>query len=136
MIYAPISPAELIDKITILEIKASRISAEDKLAYVRLELASLTTVSEQCLPNSERITAWKAGLKTLNECLWETEKDIRKCESVEDFGERFVELARRIYQTNDKRAALKREINAHLGSPIVEVKSYGDWSAERGPTHE
>ncbi|MGX1495691.1 hypothetical protein ACSSV1_000712 [Labrenzia sp. MBR-25] len=126
MICIPGSPAELIDKITILEIKAARISAPDKLDHARYELSCLTDVFNRHLPNSDQIRTWKDRLKSLNETLWTLEDDIRNYERAQDFGEGFVDVARRIYQTNDKRTALLREINTELGSLIVEVKSYTD----------
>ncbi|EAV42136.1 hypothetical protein SIAM614_20645 [Stappia aggregata IAM 12614] len=126
LIYIPGSPAELIDRITILEIKASRISAPDKLTHVHFELSSLTDVFDRHLPKSAELQARKAQLKSLNETLWGLEDDIRNYERAQDFGEGFVNVARRIYQTNDKRTALKREINTKLGSRIVEVRSYSD----------
>ncbi|MEE4015292.1 DUF6165 family protein [Roseibium sp. FZY0029] len=124
MICIPASPAELIDKITILEIKAARISAPDKLDHVRYELSCLKDVFDRHLPNSDQIRTWKARLKSLNETLWSLEDDIRNCERRQDFGDGFIDVARRIYQSNDRRTALKREINTELGSRIIEVKSY------------
>lgn len=124
MIYIPISPAELLDKITILEIKADRISAPEKLKHVRFELASLSEIYDRHMPDTGQVHTWKARLKSLNESLWSFEDDIRNYDRSQDCKDRFVDLARRIYQTNDKRAALKQEINTELGSRIVEIKSY------------
>ncbi|UES54279.1 hypothetical protein GFK91_00925 [Roseibium aggregatum] len=124
MIYIPISPAELLDKITILEIKADRISSSERLEHVRFELTSLSEIYDRHMPDSDQVHTWKAQLKRLNESLWTLEDDIRNCDRSQEYRDRFVDLARRIYQTNDKRAALKQEINTELGSRIVEIKSY------------
>ncbi|GAB4528199.1 MAG: DUF6165 family protein [Roseibium sp.] len=124
MILIPVSPAELIDRVTILEIKAARIDDAGKLDNVRAELESLAEVARQRLPASPEIRDWKARLKEINERLWEIEERIRKCEQAGHFGDTFVELARSVYLTNDRRAKLKREINTRLGSPLVEEKSY------------
>lgn len=123
-ILVPIAPGELIDKITILEIKSARIDDAAKLANVEVELRELSAVREASVPPEDRVTALTAALKTVNETLWEVEDDLREHERNGDFGPRFVELARAVYKTNDRRAALKREINVLLGSAIVEEKSY------------
>ena len=119
-----IAPGELIDKITILEIKTERIADPAKLANVRIELDTLAKSRDAALAPSETLIDLTAALKTVNEALWEIEDDIRDCERTNDFGPKFIELARSVYITNDKRAALKRDINAHLGSELVEEKSY------------
>jgi len=127
-IQVPVSWGELIDKIAILEIKSERIADAAKLATVRTELAALADVRDANLPSESKVladlAALTADIKTVNEALWEIEDDIRDCERDRDFGPRFVELARSVYKTNDKRAALKRDINTLLGSELVEEKSY------------
>ena len=119
-----IAPGELIDKITILEIKSERIPDADKLENVRAELETLAAARDATLPASDELDRLTAELKRVNEALWVIEDDIRDCERTGDFGERFVELARSVYRTNDVRADLKRQINLALGSRLVEEKSY------------
>lgn len=119
-----ISPGEMIDKITILEIKADRLDDAAKLEHVDTELALLRRAGEKELPASAELGRLTARLKRLNERLWLIEDDIRDCERAGDFGPRFVEIARSVYRTNDKRAAVKRQINDLLGADIVEEKSY------------
>ncbi len=122
-----VSAGELVDKITILEIKAERISDPDKLANVHRELSSLTATRRDAIPGSGELDEFTAELRGINEQLWEIEDDIRDCERKRDFGERFVELARAVYRTNDRRAAAKRSINELLGSELVEEKDYADY---------
>ncbi|MEM7211106.1 MAG: DUF6165 family protein [Pseudomonadota bacterium] len=119
-----IAPGELIDKITILEIKRERINDSEKLANVRIELGTLEQSRDAAIKPSTEMARLTADLKSVNEQLWVIEDDIRDCERAGDFGETFVNLARSVYKTNDRRAALKREINVHLGSWLVEEKSY------------
>ena len=126
-IQVPISPGELLDKITILQIKSERIDDSAKLANVNRELEMLTRVWEQSVESDERIEALAARLKSINESLWEIEDDIRDEERNKRFGERFVELARAVYVTNDERADAKKQVNLLLGSSIVEEKSYQDY---------
>ena len=126
-IMTAIAPGELIDKITILRIKSERISDEAKLKNVRTELDILTATQKVHVPASDEMVRLEAALKTVNEALWEIEDDIRDCERQGDFGEEFIRLARAVYVTNDKRAALKKEINLLLGSTIVEEKSYAEY---------
>jgi hypothetical protein len=118
------APGELIDKITILEIKAERSRDEEKLRNVGKELAALLKARERTILPSETLVALTVELRTVNETLWDIEDDIRVCEREGDFGPKFVELARSVYKSNDHRAALKRKINELLGSVIVEEKSY------------
>jgi hypothetical protein len=120
----PIAPGELIDKITILEIKTERIRDSAKLANVRTELAELAAVRERCLPSSAELARLTSALKAVNEALWQVEDELRECERARDFGPRFIQLARSVYQQNDRRAALKRQINEQLGSRLIEEKSY------------
>ena len=119
-----IAPGELIDKITILEIKTERIADAGKVANVQVELDVLAASRDAAMPGSAELTRLTAELKAVNEALWEIEDDIRDCERDGDFSDKFVQLARSVYITNDKRAALKREINELLGSRLVEEKSY------------
>ena len=120
----PISPGELLDKISILEIKSERISDPDKRANVERELDLLTGLWHSESRETAEVTARRAELKSINERLWDIEDAIRECERRGDFGERFVELARSVYRTNDRRAETKRAINDLLGSTILEEKSY------------
>ncbi|MDP6926695.1 MAG: DUF6165 family protein [Rhodospirillales bacterium] len=123
-IKVEIAPGELIDKITILDIKSERIDDPEKLKNVRHELGILKKTQEESIPSSPKLDELTAGLKGVNEQLWEIEDDIRLCEGAKDFGEKFIELARAVYIKNDERARLKRQINEFLGSAIVEEKSY------------
>ncbi len=123
-IRVEIAPGELIDKITSLEIKAERIADAEKRANVLVELATLSDARAAAIPPDGEIDRLAAELKTVIEALWDIEDDIRECDHDGDFGPRFVELARAVYRTNDRRAELKWAINRHLGSPLVEEKSY------------
>ena len=123
-ISVEISPGELIDKITILEIKLDRIEDTEKVNNVRTEWKILTESRDNALPQSDELSDLTKQLGAINEQLWVIEDDIRDCERARDFGEKFIELARSVYIVNDKRAALKGEINALLGSMIREEKSY------------
>jgi hypothetical protein len=124
----PVSWGELVDKITILQIKADRIAAREARANVARELASLSGVAGDAIRSSEVIPLM-AQLRAVNEELWEIEDDIRECEAQSEFGHHFVELARAVYKTNDLRAAIKRRINDALGSELVEEKSYANWAS-------
>ncbi|MBU4436446.1 MAG: hypothetical protein KKC14_18750 [Alphaproteobacteria bacterium] len=128
-ILAPISAGELIDKITILRVKAERIGDPAKEANVRKELALLEATAAVHLPASAEIDRLTAELTTVNAALWDIEDGKRDCERRQDFGPDFVALARRVYIDNDQRAALKRAINAAAGSEIVEEKSYKPYLA-------
>ena len=119
-----IAPGELIDKITILEIKLERIKDEDKLANVRQEYDTLVQSRDAAFEATPELDRLSAELKAANEALWDIEDDIRDCERNKDFGDAFVQLARSVYISNDKRAALKREISELLGSSLIEEKSY------------
>ena len=127
-IQVPISPGELLDKITILQIKTERISDPDKVANVRVELDMLSKVWADAVEADDTITALTAELKSVNEALWEIEDDIRDEERNKRFGDRFIELARAVYVTNDQRADAKKKVNLHLNSTIVEEKSYQDYT--------
>jgi prefoldin subunit 5 len=126
-ILIPMSPGEILDKITILQIKAERISDPAKVANVQTELEMLSAVWNQAVEVDTEITALTAELKSINEALWEIEDDIRDEERGKRFGERFIELARAVYVTNDDRANAKKKVNLHLNSNIVEEKSYQDY---------
>lgn len=123
-IEVAVSPGELIDKISILEIKAARIQDPGKLENVRYALALLQDTRRQALAESAALARLEADLKEVNEALWEIEDDIRACEAAKDFGPRFIELARSVYRQNDRRAATKKEIDRLFGSALTEEKSY------------
>jgi tetratricopeptide (TPR) repeat protein len=123
-IRVPISAGELLDKISILEIKETLMTDPAKLRNVRTELTALRAVSAQALAPCESLPALTAELRAVNQTLWQVEDDIRLCEKAGDFGPRFIELARSVYRHNDHRAALKRQINELLGSEIREEKAY------------
>ena len=126
-ILIPISPGELLDKITILQIKAERIADPAKVANVKTELDMLSKVWSEAVEVDAEITTLTAELRSVNEALWEIEDDIRDEERDKRFGERFIELARAVYVTNDERANAKKKVNLHLNSTIVEEKSYQDY---------
>jgi len=126
-ILVEIAPGELIDKITILEIKAERIADSQKLQNVRVELKVLEEARDRAISSSPELDALTARLKGINEALWDIEDAIRDCERNRDFGPAFVELARSVYRKNDQRAAVKRKINELLGSKLVEEKSYAEY---------
>jgi uncharacterized protein DUF6165 len=117
----------LIDKITILEIKSERVADPAKLRNIRAELRLLVGVRDTHVVPGAAMNGLSAQLKQVNEQLWEIEDEIRECERRRDFGARFIELARSVYQSNDRRSRLKREINEAFGSPIVEEKSYAPY---------
>ena len=123
-ILIPVAPGELIDKLTILRLKAENITDPAKLRNVRHELQVLQRVADAALPDSADLQALWARLYQINKDLWQIEDDIRACEARRDFGSAFVALARAVYVTNDERAAVKKEMNVLLGSAIVEEKSY------------
>ena len=122
----PASVGELIDKITILEIKQQRISDSAKQLNISRELDALMAVVEQCQLGYPQGALTELGqqLSAVNQLLWQIEDDIRECERQADFGSRFIELARAVYHRNDERAAIKRQINNLCGSELVEEKSY------------
>ena len=123
-ILAEISAGELIDKITILEIKKNKIIDKDKLNEIQKELSSLTQTLDKFIPKKDKIINYKQSLKEINLKLWEIEDGKRKAEKDKDFGQNFIELARNVYKFNDERAKIKLAINNSLGSNIKEVKSY------------
>ncbi len=123
-ILVPISPGELLDKITILRIKAARMTDAAKVANVRLELSLLEKTWRESVDAAVDISAEERALQAVNERLWVIEDDIRDKEREQAFDARFIELARAVYVENDERAAIKKRINVKLGSRIVEEKSY------------
>ena len=127
IIKVELSPGELIDKITILEIKLERITEMAKVTNIRTELSLLTKVFSTKIKVSNKLNNLTLKLKSINEKLWVIEDQIRECERKKDFGQNFIDLARSVYFTNDERSATKREINQLLGSNIVEEKSYSEY---------
>lgn len=130
-IVLQVSPGELIDKLTILEIKLARINDPEKRANVLVELALVRDACARALPPLRELTELQTKLARVNEALWDIEDDLRERERALDFGERFVALARSVYMSNDRRAAIKREINRLLDSAIIEEKLYASY--ERSP---
>ena len=123
-IFTEISAGELVDKITILEIKKNKISEKEKLIEIQKELLSLNETFNKSIPEEKLIKNQKEKLKEINVKLWDVEEGKRNCEKKKDFGDEFVKLARNVYKFNDERAKVKSEINRILGSNIKEVKSY------------
>lgn len=119
----PVAAGELVDKITILRVKAERIDPA-KRANVAKELALLEAVAARELPPSPDLENLTDELQAVNAALWHIEEGKRDCERRADFGPGFIDLARAVYRTNDRRAALKREINERYGSTLIEQKSY------------
>ena len=127
LINTPVSFGELIDKVTILEIKAERIGDAAKVANVRRELELLNATWAAHPAAATDISELRAALKIVNERLWVIEDDIRIKEKRQEFDEVFIRLARSVYFENDERARIKRAINERLGSTLVEEKSYQDY---------
>jgi hypothetical protein len=123
-----VGAGELIDKITILRIKAARMTDPAKLGNVKHELDVLSHARAENLSQSVELDRLEEALRMVNEELWVIEDDIRACEAARDFGPKFIELARSVYIQNDKRAAIKKSINELCGSSIVEEKSYTEFS--------
>jgi uncharacterized protein DUF6165 len=123
-ILVPVSPAELLDKITILRIKVARIQDAGKLANVKLELSLLEQTWKESGGAAHDVALAERALQSVNERLWDIEDRIRDKEARQTFDRDFIELARAVYVCNDERAELKRRINAQLGSRLVEEKSY------------
>lgn len=126
LIEAPISLGELIDKITILEIKAVNIGDAAKLKNVTHELTILNDKVGSLLDmgGQAKLAPLKQALKDINQALWIIEDDIRDCELAKDFSDKFIQLARAVYVTNDQRATVKKDINIAFGSELIEEKSY------------
>ena len=127
----PVSPGELVDKITILEIKKKNIKAAAKLKLIKTELSHLTKILNEMISNSKRIKpallTEKKKLLTVNKKLWDIENRIRAKEAKQSFDKRFIELARLVYITNDRRSEIKNRINILFGSAIKEVKQYAKY---------
>lgn len=124
MILIPVSLGELVDKITILEIKRDRIAGADRRANVEKELRALSDVARSIFGDTEAHVGLQANLKAVNELLWDIENAKRRHEAEQRFDADFVQLARNVYLFNDRRAAIKREINMLFGSEIIEEKSH------------
>jgi hypothetical protein len=122
-----VSPGELIDRLTILEIKLDRVHDAQKRRNVETEHAVVRAAYEAHVPASERLRSLADELREVNLRLWAIEDDIRACERRQEFGPAFVALARSVYSSNDRRSKLKRDINALLGSKLREEKSYGPY---------
>ncbi|WJW75266.1 DUF6165 family protein [Thiohalobacter sp. IOR34] len=129
-ILAPVSVGEFLDKVTILEIKSERIDDPEKLANIRRELDSLRATWAASPYAGADLEPEYSQLKAVNEQLWEIEDDIRDKERTRCFDARFIELARAVYVTNDRRAELKKALNLKLGSELVEEKSYADYQGD------
>ena len=127
IITAAISPGELIDKITILEIKMARVTDDKKLKNIKIEWDTLNQSRAEKIYTSAKLDGLTTDLKAINETLWMIEDDIRECEHRKEFGESFIALARSVYLNNDHRARVKRKINELLGSRLIEEKSYSDY---------
>lgn len=127
-ISVPVAYGELIDKITILEIKSERMRDAAKLVNVRGELGLLNETWFADRASRIDIAAERTALRRVNEALWDIEDDIRRKEKAKAFDAEFIELARAVYIRNDERAAIKRAINVKLGSTLIEEKSYQDYS--------
>ena len=128
-VLVPVSPGELLDKITILRIKAARITDPAKVGNVRLELALLEKIWLASGCAATQISADERALHDVNERLWDVEDRIRDKEAQQTFDRDFIELARAVYVYNDERAAIKKRVNLALGSRIVEEKSYKPYRA-------
>jgi Family of unknown function (DUF6165) len=123
-LLVPLSPGELLDKITILRIKVARIQDAAKLANVKRELALLEKTWKESGAAAHDVALDERALENVNERLWDIEDRIRDKEARQTFDRDFIELARAVYICNDERAAIKKRINLQLGSPLVEEKSY------------
>ena len=123
-ILAEISAGELLDKITILEIKMEKITDSEKLKDVNKELSLLTKTYDEKIPNKKKVENLVLNLKKINLKLWDIEENKRKAEREKKFDEAFIQLSRDVYKTNDERAKIKLKINEVLGSNIKEVKSH------------
>lgn len=130
-ILIEIAPGELVDKLTILEIKFERIEDPEKRANIYRELKTIRKCYARFFEHSAAITGitrLREQLRDINRKLWDIEDEIRECERMGDFGDRFIDLARSVYRTNDERAALKRRVSQMFDSPFVEEKSYNSYA--------
>lgn len=130
-ILVPVSFGELLDKISILQIKSERMTDSAKLANVRHELSALEAIWMAHPAAGGDVVGLRAQLKAVNERLWDIEDDIRAKEKAQQFDDAFVQLARSVYFENDTRARIKKDINLALGSTYVEEKSYQDYGSAR-----
>lgn len=130
LLSVPVSVGEVVDKVTILEIKSARIADSDKLENITAELDSLRPLVSGGVFDSDEMVSLTDALRTVNGQLWDIEDNIRAEEAGGRFGDRFIELARAVYVTNDRRAELKKQINLATGSALVEEKSYKDYSGK------
>ncbi len=128
LLHVPLSVGEVLDKVTILEIKSERIDDAAKLKNINNELAQLRALLTDAVFDEASIKSLVDELKQINETLWDIEDSIRDQEMAGTFGDRFIELARAVYVTNDKRAMIKKKLNEETGSTLVEEKSYKDYS--------
>jgi hypothetical protein len=124
VIRVEVAPGELLDKLAILQIKSERISDPVKVRNVRAELAVVDETRRRHVPDVPGLAELMRELKEVNERLWDIENHIRECEKRQDFGSDFIALARAVYQTNDRRAAIKWRINELLGAKFREEKEY------------
>jgi hypothetical protein len=123
-LLAPIAIGDLIDRIAILEIKSERIGDPDKAANIERELSALALLRDAAGLDTPEMAGFAAELRRINVALWDVEEEIRALDRAGDFGPRFVELARGVYTWNDRRSAVKRDINTAFGSALLEEKSY------------
>ena len=126
-IIIEVSVGELLDKISILEIKKEKIKDTEKLKFIHNEYSILKDQLKKNVENDEKLNQMYQSLKNLNFKLWEIEDDKRKCEKNKDFGERFIQLSRDVHFLNDNRAKIKLEINNYSGSEIKEIKEYTNY---------
>jgi hypothetical protein len=128
LINTPVSFGEVVDKITILEIKSERIDDPEKTVNIRRELELLEAVWLDAVRDMADVSDGRSRLKAVNEELWDIEDKIRLKEKASSFDDEFIQIARSVYFTNDRRADIKKEINLALGSELIEEKSYEDYS--------
>jgi len=128
LLHVPLSVGEVLDKVTILEIKSERIDDPVKLKNINNELSQLRALLTDAVFDKTSIKSLVDELKQVNQTLWDIEDNIRDQEMEGTFGDRFIELARAVYVTNDKRAMIKKKLNEATGSTLVEEKSYKDYS--------
>ena len=126
-ILVEVSVGELLDKISILEIKQDKIKDHEKLKFINDEHSILKSQLEQNVKNDEKLEKLFQSLKEINSKLWVIEDDKRLCEKEKDFGEKFIKLSRDVHFLNDDRAKIKLEINNHTGSKIKEIKEYSSY---------
>lgn len=126
-LLAPLTPGELLDKLTILDIKRERITDSAKRVHVEAEWTALVAVRTWCIPQHPEVVVLTVALRGVNEDLWQIEEAIRLCERARNFGPQFIELARSIYRHNDERAHLKACLNCLLDAPFTEQKAYAEY---------